>query len=68
MFFLSFLLCISFLGVAFSQYFPPPRQNVTVVKSKLRKGVSISFKEVGSAHQELRGGRFCSLRLRTYVI
>lgn len=66
-FLLSLFLCVNFLGVAFSQYFPPARQNVTVVKSKLRKDVSILFKEVGSTHRRLGEGPF-SLELTTYLV
>lgn len=43
---LSFTFYINILGLAFSQYFPPTPRDVTVVKSKLRKNVRVSFKEV----------------------
>lgn len=66
--FLFVLLFVNCLGVAFSQYFPPPVRDVTVVKSKVRKGASISFKEVRSIHQA-PGGSFLLrlLELKIYA-
>jgi hypothetical protein len=40
------LLLFTWLELAATQYFPPAPKDVTVVKSKLQEGVSISFKEV----------------------
>jgi hypothetical protein len=42
------------LGVVSAQYFPPTPENVTVVKSQLQNGVSISYKEVRSSFPSLR--------------
>jgi hypothetical protein len=36
------------LSAVSAQYFPPTPENVNVVQSQLRNGVSISYKEVGN--------------------
>lgn len=41
-----FPLGLGLFGAVSAQYFPPTPQNVTVVKSQLQNGVSISYKEV----------------------
>lgn len=42
------------LGTALGQYFPPTPENVTVVKSQLQNGVSISYKEVRTFYPFIR--------------
>jgi hypothetical protein len=37
---------LGLLGAVCAQYFPPTPENVTVVKSQLQNGVTISYKEV----------------------
>jgi hypothetical protein len=44
-FLLLFLVVLSPTHV-YSQYFPPPLEGITVVKSQFHEGVKISYKEV----------------------
>jgi hypothetical protein len=37
---------LTLASLSFGQYFPAAPKNVTVVKSQLQEGVSVSFKEV----------------------
>jgi hypothetical protein len=43
------------LGAVSAQYFPPTPENVTVVRSQLQNGVSISYKEVRTPCPLIRG-------------
>lgn len=42
----SFFTAAVLAVTAHSQYFPPPREGLTIVKSKSTEGVAISYKEV----------------------
>ena len=46
----EFSLALSLLTSVSAQYFPAAPKNVTIVKSKLQDGVSVSYKEVNHEH------------------